>query len=70
VLLLSQSQGSPEVLEALQDRVGAEFLLVRHNREEIGDRKPESRYFKGEEFKTAVFDSAFDGTEVMEIAVR
>lgn len=70
VLLLSRSQGSPEVLEALQDHVGAEFLLVRHNREPIGDRKQESRYLKGEAFRTAIFDSAFDGTEVMEIAVE
>ena len=29
VLLLPRSQGSPQVLEALQDHVGAEFLLVR-----------------------------------------
>ena len=70
VMLLSQSQGSQDVLEALQDRVGAEFLLVRHNREPIGERKQESRYLKGEEFKTAVFDSAFDGTEVLEIAIQ
>lgn len=70
VLLLSQSQGSQEVLEALQDRVGAEFLLVRHNREPIGERRRESRYLKGEEFKTAIFDSAFDGTEVLEITVQ
>lgn len=70
VMLLSQSQGSQEVLDALQDRVGAEFLLVRHNREPIGERKQESRYLKGEEFKTAVFDSAYDGTEVLEIAVQ
>lgn len=70
VMLLSQSQGSQEVLEALQDRVGAEFLLVRHNREPIGERNQESRYLKGEEFKTAIFDSAFDGTEVLEIAIQ
>ncbi len=68
VLLLSRSQGSPEVLDALQGHVGAEFLLVRHNREPIGDRKPESRYFKGEEFRTAIFELDFDGTEVREIA--
>ena len=70
VLLLSQSKGSQEVLEALQDRVGAEFLLVRHNREPIGERKQESRYLKDKEFKTAIFDSDFDGTEVLEIAVQ
>ena len=69
VLLLSRSQGSPQVLEALQDHVGAEFLLVRHNKEPLGERKQESRHFKGEEFRTSIFDSNFDGSTVMEIAV-
>jgi DNA sulfur modification protein DndD len=68
VLLLSQSQGSTEVLNALQGHIGAEFLLVRHNREPRGDRKLESRYLRGEEFKTAVFDSTFDGTEIVQVA--
>ena len=68
VLLLSQSQGSPEVLNALQGHIGAEFLLVRHNREQRGERKPESRYLRGEEFKTAIFDSTFDGTEIVRVA--
>ncbi len=70
VLLLSQSQGSQEVLEVLRGYIGAEFLLVRHNKDSIGERKQESRYFKGEEFKTAIFDSTFDGTEVVKIAVQ
>ena len=70
VLLLSRSQGSPEVLEALQGHVGAEFLLVRHNKEPFNGRKQESRHLKGEEFKTAIFDSTHDGTEVVEIAVQ
>jgi len=68
VLLLSRSQGSEEVLAALQSHVGAEFLLVRHNKDPIGDRKPESRYFKGEEFRTAFFDSSYDGTEIVKVA--
>ena len=70
VLLLSRSQGSEEVLGALQSHVGAEFLLVRHNKAPIGDRKPESRYFKGEEFRTAIFDSAYDGTEIVKVAAE
>ncbi len=69
VLLLSRSQGSQEVLDALQGHVGAEYLLVRHNKGPIGDRKQENRYFKGEEFKTAIFDSTFDGTEVVEVII-
>ena len=70
VLLLSRSQGSQEVLRVLQDYVGAEFLLVRHNKAPIGKREPESRHLKGEEFKTTIFDSTFDGTEVVRVAVQ
>jgi DNA sulfur modification protein DndD len=67
VLLVSKSQGSEDVLDALKDHLGAEYVLVRHNTESRGERKQESRYFKGKEFNTAVFDAEFDGTEIMEI---
>ena len=68
VLLVSRSQGSEEVLSALNDHLGAEYLLVRHNRELAGDRRPESRYFAGKEFRTVTFESEFDGTEIVEIS--
>ena len=68
VLLVSKSQGSEDVLEALKDHLGAEYLLVRHNTAPGGDSKPESRYFKGKEFRTAVFDAEYDGTEIVEIS--
>lgn len=70
VLLVSKSQGSEDVLNALRDHLGAEYLLVRHNTEPRGERKQENRYFQGKEFKTAVFDAAFDGTEIVEITGR
>lgn len=68
VLLVSRSQGSEDVLNAIKDHVGAEYLLVRHNKEPRGERKQEARYFKGEEYKTAIFDAEYDGTEIVEIA--
>lgn len=67
VLLVSKSQGSEDVLEALKDHLGAEYLLVRHNTDPGGDRKPESRYFKGKEFMSTIFDAEYDGTEIVEI---
>ena len=67
VMLVSKSQGSEDVLEALKDHLGAEYVLVRHNKEARGERKQESRYFKGKEFNTAVFDADYDGTEIVEI---
>ena len=67
VMLVSKSQGSEDVLEALKDNLGAEYLLVRHNKEPRGERKQENRYFQGKEFNTAVFDAEYDGTEIVEI---
>jgi len=67
VLLVSRSQGPEDVLNAIKDHLGAEYLLVRHNTEPRGERKQESRYFKGEEYKTAIFDAEYDGTEIVEI---
>ncbi|MCY4260117.1 MAG: AAA family ATPase [Rhodobacteraceae bacterium] len=67
VLFVSKSQGSKSVLETIGDRLGAEYLLVRHNSEPQGKRKQESRSFAGKEYKTAIFSSEYDGTEIVEI---
>lgn len=67
VLLVSSSQGSKSVLNALNERLGAEYLFVRHNTETRGTRKPESRFFGAKEYDTTVFDSEFDGTTIVEI---
>lgn len=67
VLLVSKTQGSEDVLQAVKKHLGAEYVLVRHNKEPRGERKEESRYFEGKEFKTAVFDSSYDGTEIVEV---
>ncbi len=68
VLLVSRSQGSDDVLNVLKEHLGAEYLLVRHNKEPRRDRKPETRIFEGREYPTAIFDSDFDGTEIVEIS--
>lgn len=70
ILLISKSQGSPEVLDALKGHVGREYVLVRHNRDPAADRKTESRHLRGREFKTTKFNSGFDGTEVVEVGDR
>ena len=67
ILLVSRSQGSEEVLSALRAHLGAEYLLVRHNTEPAGDRKSEIRYLTGREFATVVFESDYDGTEIVEL---
>ena len=67
VLLVSKSQGSKDVLNGLKEHLGAEYLLVRHNSEAGGERKQERRHFQGKTFNTVVFESEFDGTEIVEI---
>ena len=67
VLLVSQSQGSEEVLAALRQHLGAEYLLVRHNREPRDTRRVEQRELKGKAYDTTVFDSSYDGTEIVEV---
>lgn len=68
ILLVSKSQGSDSVLNAMKDHLGAEYVLVRHNTEPRGERKLESRFFRGEEFDTVIFDAKFDGTRIVEIS--
>ena len=68
ILLVSRSQGSPQVLAAMKDHVGREYVLVRHNRDSAGDRSPEVRHLKGRDYRTVIFDSEFDGTTIVEVA--
>ena len=67
VLLVSKSQGSEDVLSALHDYLGAEYLLVRHNKEPAGNRRSERRHLAGKDFATVMFDSQYDGTEIVEL---
>lgn len=68
VLLLSQTQGDEEVLNVLQSYIGSEYVLVRHNRGEQGDRKAETRDLCGASIQITQFDSNFDGTEIRRVA--
>lgn len=68
VLLLSQTQGDEEVLSVLQNYIGSEYVLVRHNRGEQGDRKAETRDLCGTNIQITEFDSSFDGTEIRRVA--
>ena len=70
VLLVSRSQGSDDVLSALSDKLGAEYLLVRHNTEPAGGRPPERRYFGEKEYPTVVFESQYDGTEIVKVTTQ
>lgn len=62
VLMISNSQASGGVLEALHDRIGEEYVLVRHNTDARGSRVPEIRQFNGKDLETVIFDADYDGS--------
>ncbi len=68
VLMISGSQGASGVIDALNDRVGGEYVLIRHNRDPRGNKQAEIRQFHGRDIELAVFDSGFDGTTIQEVA--
>lgn len=67
VLMISKSQSSGGVMEAIENRIGQEFVLVRHNRDSRGERAVELRQFRGKDVETAVFDSKFDGSTFVRV---
>ncbi|NNU46290.1 AAA family ATPase [Rhizobium sp. WYCCWR 11279] len=68
ILMVSGSQASGGVLEALRGRVGKEFVMVRYNRSDRGGRPLEIRQHRGRDFETALFNAEFDGTVIEEVA--
>ncbi len=67
LLMISKSQASGGVMEAIQNRIGEEFVLVRHNRAGRGDRALEIRQFGGKDIETAIFDAKFDGSSFIRV---
>ena len=64
--MVSRSQASAAV-NALQDRVGEEYVLVRHNKDARGSRSPEIQQFHGKDVEMAVFDSSYDGSAIARV---
>ena len=67
VLMVSKSQAS-EAVNALEDRVGEEYVLVRHNKDARGNRPREIRQFYGKDIEMAIFDSSYDGSAIIRVA--
>jgi hypothetical protein len=62
ILMISKSQGSGGVMDALEGQIGEEYVLVRHNKAPRNNRPPEIRQFNGKDVETAMFDAPFDGS--------
>jgi hypothetical protein len=54
-------------VSALRERIGEEYVLVRHNKDARGNRPREIRQFHGKDVEMAVFDSSYDGTEIVRV---
>ena len=67
ILMVSKSQGSGPVIEALRQRIGEEVVLVRQNRADREGRKPEIRQFHGKDVETAVFGAQSDGSAFIRV---
>jgi DNA sulfur modification protein DndD len=67
VLMVSKSQSSGGVLDALQNRIGEEYVLIRRNKGARGERTPELRQFGGKDVETAVFDADHDGSGFLRV---
>jgi DNA sulfur modification protein DndD len=67
VLMVSTSQASGGVLEALHGRIGEEYVLIRHNKDARGARNPEVKQFNGKDVETTLFDAEYDGSSFFRV---
>lgn len=67
VLMVSRQQGGG-VLDVLRHRIGQEYVLVRHNKDQRGDRKVEIHQLHGRDIETSLFDQDFDGTSFVRVS--
>ena len=69
VLLVSSSQGNDAVHEALQGKIGREYVLIAHNQGERGQKSDDVRNIGSEKIATTLFNRERDMTEVREVNV-
>lgn len=70
VLMLSSSQANSAIIETLGPHIGKQYVLVRHNKDRQNQKhKPnETRVIDNRQFVITVFNSYYNGTEIMEVA--
>lgn len=67
VLLLSTSQASEEVLNQLNDKIGMEYLLVKHNQASQGNKLSDTVHINGTPYALTEYDKKFTGTVLVEV---
>jgi DNA sulfur modification protein DndD len=69
VLLVSSSQGKEQVYSALQDRIGREYVLIAHNKEERGQKGEDLLTVGGMKIATTLFGQERNMTSIHEVKV-
>ena len=64
ILMVSQEQGSENVLSELREKIGKEYCLIVHNRSERGEKAEEFIDIGSEHIETTVYESSFEGIEI------
>ena len=64
IVMVNKEQGSERVLNLLEDRIGYQYALVRHNTSPQNDKATEHLSIKGRSLQITNYDSAFDGTSI------
>jgi DNA sulfur modification protein DndD len=66
-LFVSSSQGSPDVLESLSQRVGKEYVLISENRGPRNGKHSEELILNGKLYETSLFGCDKDMTRIEEV---
>jgi len=67
VLLVSSSQGKEEVVNALEGRIGAEYVLIAHNRGKKDGKNQDFLEVGGKKVATTLFDQVRNMTKISEV---
>lgn len=68
IMLVSSSQGDGKVLEAIKDRIGAEYVLVSHNRGARGDKPEDKLDLHGQEYVRSLYGQENNQTTIEKVA--
>ena len=67
ILLVSTSQASPEVMDELDGKIGAQYILISHNKDGSGDKEAEEISVNGKMFDLTKYNQEFTGTLLEEV---
>lgn len=67
ILLLSQTQGNPEVMKILQDKIGAEYVLISENTGPQGDKPSDKITIHGREMDCSLYNCEKNQTRIMRL---